>query len=100
MEGRDWAVGAAAATVAVKKESETDMKLKIKDLFIKNYPTSSSAVTGGGGGDLVGGDAELVQHFTGVREAALYARARLSASQNTLWVSECAADSGNKGTGQ
>ena len=57
-------------------------------------------MTGGGGGDHVGGDAELVQHFTGVREAALYARARLSASQNTLWVSECAADSGNKGTGQ
>ena len=76
------------------------MKFKIRKLFIKNYPTSSSAVTRGGGGDHVGGDAELVQHFTGVREAALYARARLSASQNTLRVSECAAASGDKGTGQ
>ena len=57
-------------------------------------------MTGGGGGDRVGGDAELVQHFPWVREPALHARAELSASHNTLRVSECAAASGDKGTGQ
>ena len=85
--------GIATATDAAvdRMKSETDRNLKIKSI-IKNYPTSSSAEDTVGGGVQVGGDAELVQHFAGWKGKALNAQAKNTASQNTLRVSDCAAD--------
>ena len=102
VEGRKRTCEEAAATTSDrKKESEKDGKeIKFKKLILNNYPTSSSDMTGGGGGVLIGGQAELVQHFPGVRGPAQRARAELSASQISLWVSGCAAASGENNTGQ
>ena len=101
VEGKKRTCVEAADTTEKKNESEKDEnKIKFKKLILNNYPTSSSDMTGGGGGDLVGGQAELVQHFHRGRGQAQRGRTELSASQISLRVSGCAAASGEKITGQ
>ena len=101
VEGRKRTCVEAADTTEMKNESEKDeKKIKFKKLILNNYPTSSSDMTGGGGGDHVGVRAELVQHFLRGRGPAQRGKIEMSASQCSLRVSGCAAASGKNKTGQ